>query len=582
MQAAIALCHFCETHGPRVVVTCQTLRDFQLAPLLNSGLATPCEPSTSASDGPFVQTEDVSRVYGVWPTVLDDPEDRCDACTSLGQTSYLLSNDHSARTSYISSQVAVSEVVFDRIRTACHRSLSCEVAVAQGAPRQRSSLRGTHGPLRSETSIEHEVEEDDGNIVFGDPEHGYTLALTFRIPDAKARGLNRLYSLLVVSTDHTLLLNNHHFLLSALRTIAEKMKSLAKETYIQENDTMRRAEEMLRPDNATRVARIPHNMLSRKITLDTKRTLQVVTGDDKIWIRLHRHMMWTLRSQAIRMGDVILEGVPTQDMLIMMEMDDTEIEELDLDAPNSHDLTLLQLQNLKTIALLLSRDGSTADLDMLLKHIVTGGQVIAESTSRPLCRQFLLSLTNLLPLGCAKMCGWSDTHRQRFHYNLLGVPLGTDVPLEADGVMVIRLIAPDEDDHQHHDGQQLLMLDGVQLEIRRRPLYTQQIPTIVARFKQLLLDPEVAYTVLETTIRSTREQWVAKAKLCYQLQRQHAKIHIDQAVTIVKAKSHDKLVLVFWQAGLSRAFKDYVRDTIREQEQMKLKGQQQHEQQHVF
>ncbi|CAJ0577997.1 unnamed protein product, partial [Mesorhabditis spiculigera] len=99
------------------------------------------------------------------------------------------------------------EVVFDRIRTACHRSLSC-----------------THGPLRSETSIEHEVEEDDGNIVFGDPEHGYTLALTFRIPDARARGLNRLYSLLVVSADHTLLLNNHHFLLSALRRIADKMK----------------------------------------------------------------------------------------------------------------------------------------------------------------------------------------------------------------------------------------------------------------------------------------------------------------------------------------------------------------------
>lgn len=27
MQAVIALCHFCENHGPRVVMTCQPMRD---------------------------------------------------------------------------------------------------------------------------------------------------------------------------------------------------------------------------------------------------------------------------------------------------------------------------------------------------------------------------------------------------------------------------------------------------------------------------------------------------------------------------------------------------------------------------
>ncbi|CAJ0919943.1 unnamed protein product, partial [Mesorhabditis belari] len=288
MQAAIALCHFCETHGPRVVITCQPIRDASNSQIFpensDRGLHSPCEPSTSGATSPT----EPPKYYGDNLTVVEDPDARCDACTSLGTTSYLLSNDHLTRTSYISSQVAFSEIVLDRIRTSCLRSLSYEISIPQLSLTQKGPLKDVNASSSKTSNDQNEDGKDDGNIFYGDSEHGYTFALTFRIPDTKARGLQRLYSLLVVSNDPTFLLNSHDFFLQALRSIKDKLRSLAMETFRRENQQMREAEEPLRPENASRISRLPPNLISRRISLDTKRTLQTITGDEEIWIRLHR------------------------------------------------------------------------------------------------------------------------------------------------------------------------------------------------------------------------------------------------------------------------------------------------------
>ncbi|RCN37136.1 hypothetical protein ANCCAN_16978 [Ancylostoma caninum] len=58
----------------------------------------------------------------------------------------------------------------------------------------------------------------------------------------------------------------------------------------------------------------------------------------------------------------------------MMEMEPADIMELDLAQPNQHEVTLQQLANLKLAAKLL-HDESEADLDLVIKQIITGGQV---------------------------------------------------------------------------------------------------------------------------------------------------------------------------------------------------------------
>lgn len=57
---------------------------------------------------------------------------------------------------------------------------------------------------------------------------------------------------------------------------------------------------------------------------------------------------------------------------VLMEMDHSDIVELDLDQPNQAELTMQQLKNLRHIAKEFERRG---DLQMLVVHVVTGGQV---------------------------------------------------------------------------------------------------------------------------------------------------------------------------------------------------------------
>lgn len=55
-----------------------------------------------------------------------------------------------------------------------------------------------------------------------------------------------------------------------------------------------------------------------------------------------------------------------------MEMDKSNIVELDLDQPNQAELTLQQLRNLRYIAKKLKEQN---ELDTLVVHVITGGQV---------------------------------------------------------------------------------------------------------------------------------------------------------------------------------------------------------------
>ncbi|KAJ1365564.1 hypothetical protein KIN20_025935 [Parelaphostrongylus tenuis] len=79
-------------------------------------------------------------------------------------------------------------------------------------------------------------------------------------------------------------------------------------------------------------------------------------------------------------------------------------------------------------------------------------------------------------------------------------------------------------------------------------------------------DSEVHGTVLDATIRSTREHWVSKAKLVYQMSCQKEIIpsmNISNVFNIIRGCSEqDRDVLTFWQDGLSKVYKESVIATI--------------------
>ncbi|KAK2156627.1 hypothetical protein LSH36_208g00025 [Paralvinella palmiformis] len=159
MNAIIALCHFCENHGPSIIFCTQV---FHSESLLKSDTSLLLEDGKCSEEslptGVPVDKNINSSVSKV--------EVKCEACRSLpvGLSGYR-SNDREANVSYISSQHPNSHQVFSMVRQACVRSLSSEVSPGRDGP---------------------------GPIFFGDDSSGYVFSHTFIIKDSQySRGFQR-------------------------------------------------------------------------------------------------------------------------------------------------------------------------------------------------------------------------------------------------------------------------------------------------------------------------------------------------------------------------------------------------------
>lgn len=123
MNAVIALCHFCEAHGPSAIFCTQTLRDTKLEELQ------------------LDQQQLDSKM--------------CSACNSLGQTNGLYSKDNESGATFLSTQTAALPDVQMLVKQAAVRSLSCEI----------------------------NSNKDGGFVFFGDSTRGHVLSHTFQVND---------------------------------------------------------------------------------------------------------------------------------------------------------------------------------------------------------------------------------------------------------------------------------------------------------------------------------------------------------------------------------------------------------------
>lgn len=96
MNAIIALCHFCEAHGPCPILCTHTLRDTKIDELVNNNSGN---------------------------------ENACPGCNSIGKTVGLLSQDSESNANFLTTQTAVISDIVPLVKQAAVRSLSCEVCI---------------------------------------------------------------------------------------------------------------------------------------------------------------------------------------------------------------------------------------------------------------------------------------------------------------------------------------------------------------------------------------------------------------------------------------------------------------------
>lgn len=116
MNAVVALCHFCEIHGPRVVFCCQPYHD-----------STDNSVTGHSHTGKLGQRQFYGDYDDLNRPSTSETEDNslaecltesCDACRSSNSPSKpsFLSNDHVNRTSFVSSQQPFHPDVFNIVR----------------------------------------------------------------------------------------------------------------------------------------------------------------------------------------------------------------------------------------------------------------------------------------------------------------------------------------------------------------------------------------------------------------------------------------------------------------------------------
>ncbi|GMR36369.1 hypothetical protein PMAYCL1PPCAC_06564, partial [Pristionchus mayeri] len=544
MQAVIAFCHFCESHGPRVIFTTQPLRSL---PFGEGPSGTPDWPIESnlnyiTKNLPVSEVDHPELIKGA----AKDRETRCTACTSIGTGVAYLSADKRTQTTFVSSQVSFDDGVLEKVKYACLRSLTIEM----GTPAEKSSKPPPKpgGQSSSSATVNTKGTERDGNVFFGDAQHGYTMSLTFRLEDSRARGFLRLYSFLVVSSQMQFILNNHDSLLGHLMDMRNRLQRSASRIFHQEMDGGGNTTESVRPENAPRANMMPQGWFRKRMNVEPSRDLRTIVGDENVWRGLHRQMLWTLRSESLRLYDGALEGLPTQDMLVIRELDTERVAELSLGSENEHEKTLDQLENLRRIARGLEEKKDDS-LDRLLYHTITGGQVVVLGSSRVSIRSFLLALSNLLPIGCLRVNSGAIAYAHPNKHNLLGLPKGTEIPEWAD-CLVIEM----EGEEWKGDSESL---EGVSFSVVRRPSspLPSPLPALLIRYKQLVVDEGFTENVLEATIRSTRDQWLAKTKILFQLMRQPTHYSINKMLISSRAALRDRDVMFFWLEGLSKAYR---------------------------
>ena len=164
MPGLVALCHFCEFHGPSVIMITQSIRDSQMPsadqPRETNKISLPCVPDH--------EMYGYNKLFSEGQTKRD--KGGCEGCWSLSSPdSFIISTDHRGKQTLACSETIINTDLMNLTRHSVIRSISCEISANREVP-----------------------------IIFSDPTVSSVLANNFFLKDSQARGFQRYYSIIVV------------------------------------------------------------------------------------------------------------------------------------------------------------------------------------------------------------------------------------------------------------------------------------------------------------------------------------------------------------------------------------------------
>ncbi|XP_053700185.1 folliculin [Synchiropus splendidus] len=544
MNALVALCHFCELHGPRTLFCTEALH--------------PPSPDPSSQTGASLAGERDGDREGEGLTMRANTSasqrgEMCEGCRSLPASHPgFVSIDDETGIRFLSHQHPRQSQLFSVVRQACVRSLSCEVCP------------GREGP-----------------IFFGDEQHGFVFSHTFFIKDSLARGFQRWYSIVMVAMDRIYLINSWPFLLRHLKLTIHSLQSTALKVFESEQGVC--PQRAMRMNSAFSPAVFPHQRSG-----NAARSLTSLTQHTNLWASLHSSFSWLLKACGSRLTEKLLEGAPTEDTLVLIERQTEQDEEMSCwegadgggpkplwhqtESELGHDFhtdeaKLDELPDPKFRSLRHLRQVlGVAEFRQLAWHVLMGNQVIWRSADPGLIKSAFIVLKSLLPVGCVRSVPYSSQYEEAYKCNFLGLSPDVSIPSHVSSSEFSVLV-----DVSSNPGSQNSVVDGeaissaYQFSITSASTQpTDKGPTLLNKLEVALSNENLSVEVVSHCLLCLKEEWMNKVKVLFKFSKvdQRSKEDTQKILALLgttgPGEEDNVRLLKFWISGLSKTYKSHL------------------------
>ncbi|KAM8870517.1 folliculin isoform 2-T2 [Spinachia spinachia] len=551
MNALVALCHFCELHGPRTLFCTEALHPPSPSPSSHAGAPVPGDRDRDGDregEGLTMRANSSATQRG----------EMCEGCRSLPASHPgFMSIDEETGIRFLSHQHPRQPQLFSVVRQACVRSLSCEVCP------------GREGP-----------------IFFGDEQHGFVFSHTFFIKDSLARGFQRWYSIVMVAMDRIYLINSWPFLLRHLRLTIHSLQSTALKVFDNEQGVC--PQRSARMNSVFSPAVFPHQRSG-----NAARSLTSLTQHQNLWASLHSSFSWLLKACGSRLTEKLLEGAPTEDTLVLIERQTEQEEEmscwegaeggcssslphqlqselgLDILCDNNklNELPGPKFRSLRHLRQVLG----AGEFRQLVWHVLMGNQVIWRGDDPGLIQSAFTVLKSLLPVGCVRSVPLSAQYEEAYKCNFLG--LSPDVPIpthvSASEFSVLVDVSADRRCPTSAVGEEDISLNYQFAISSANTQPTDRGPALLNKLEVALSNENLSVDVVSHCLLCLKEEWMNKVKVLFKFSKVDGRGREDTQKVLAllgatgPGEEDNVRLLKFWMTGLSKTYKSHLMTAVR-------------------
>ena len=496
MNLILVFCHFCEIHGPSVVLFTKKWEELS--------------QNTIHKMERIDQDDDE-----------EDNEKNCVGCRfyssqlKFGFRAFICRDkDYQSKfisqglDRYINYDDQENEEI-NLIKHACVRSLSCEVC----------------------------PEGREGHIFFGDDERGHVISYCFILKDSTARGFQRFYSILAFSKEKAQLLQDYDNLVCHFERIIKKLQNKAQTVYEEEvSQTSYQEKRAIRLNTISLMAN--HGSNGGKSPLNTQRSsskarsLIDLTDCNEIYAYIHLEFCWILNAnlnQKLQKPQFDTSFISSDNSLVSQ-------------------LSYLSSSSVDSIRELYRFFGREK-FRVALFHTVIGNEIVIRSKSRKLSKNCIMILSQLLPKSCIKSILEEKVFDDSIKCNFYRLNHNANIPvaiLESENHLLIDILEKNEADP--------IISFYSKLKI------PEKLPRFITDLEKVIKDMSFSDETLEAYLLSAKEEWLNKAKMVYAynhgINPPRTKEQNIKLFQILNAQECDNRLLQYWMnAGLSSKLK---------------------------